>query len=43
MTALVMFYFLHYKKIFIDDEEFVFTMDDFLKKSNNLVADDSNP
>jgi hypothetical protein len=43
MTALVMFYFLHYQKIFIDDEEFVFTMDDFLKKSNNLVEDDTNP
>ena len=44
MTALVMFYFLHYQKIFIDDEEFVFTMDDFLKKSNYLYEDeDSNP
>ena len=39
MTALVMFYFLHYQKIFIDDEEFVFTMEDFLNKSNNLVDD----
>jgi hypothetical protein len=42
MTALVMFYFLHYKKIFIDDEEFDFTLDDFLKKSNNVVIDKGN-
>jgi hypothetical protein len=40
MTALVMFYFLHFQKIFIDDEEFVFTMDDFLKKSNYLYEDE---
>ena len=40
MTALVMFYFLHYKRIFIDDEMYEFTMDDFINKSNNLVDDD---
>ena len=42
LTALVMFYFLHYQKIFIDDEEFVFTMDDFMKKSNYLYEDEDN-
>ena len=39
MTALVMFYFLHYKKIFIDDESFEFTLDDFIKKSNNTIPE----
>ena len=31
MTALVMLYILHYKKIFIDGEEYNYTMDDFVK------------
>lgn len=35
MTALVMFYFLHYKKIFIDGEEFDFTLEEFVAKSNH--------
>lgn len=35
MTALVMFYFLHYKKIFIDGEEFTYTLEEFVNKSNH--------
>lgn len=36
MTALVMFYFLHFKKIFVEGEEFVFTTEEFVQKSNHL-------
>lgn len=35
MTALVMFYFLHYKKIFMDGEEFDFNLEEFVEKSNH--------
>lgn len=31
MTALVMLYMLHYKKMFIDGEEFTYTIEDFVK------------
>jgi type IV secretory pathway VirB4 component len=31
MTALVMLYMLHYKKIFIDGEEHNYTIDQFIK------------
>lgn len=43
MTALVMFYFLHYKKIFIDGESFDFTLEEFVQKSNhNHVLEEKN-
>ncbi len=35
MTALVMFYFLHYKKIFLDWVEYNYTLDEFVEKSNH--------
>lgn len=35
MTALVMFYFLHFKKIFMDGEEFTFSLEEFVEKSNH--------
>lgn len=35
MTALVMFYFLHFKKIFHDGEGFSYTIEDFVAKSNH--------
>lgn len=35
MTALVMLYFLHFKKIFIDGEEFSYSIEEFVQKSNN--------
>ena len=31
MTAFVLLYLLHFKKIFIDDKEITFTLDDFIK------------
>jgi hypothetical protein len=31
MTAFVLLYLLHFKKIFIDDKEIKFTLDDFIK------------
>jgi hypothetical protein len=39
MTALVMFYFLHYKKIFIEDEMFEFNLEEFVRKSNNVIVE----
>lgn len=35
MTALVMFYFLHYKKIFMDGEEYPFDIEEFVAKSRH--------
>lgn len=37
MTALVMFYFLHFKKIFMDGEEFTYTLEEFVQKSNHMT------
>ena len=31
MTAFVLLYLLHFKKIFIDDKEITFTLEDFVK------------
>jgi hypothetical protein len=31
MTAFVLLYLLHFKKIFIDDKEIKFTLEDFIK------------
>ena len=31
MTAFVLLYLLHFKKIFIDDKEITFTLEDFIK------------
>lgn len=35
MTALVMFYFLHYKRVFYDGKEYLYSIEDFVKKSNH--------
>ena len=35
MTALVMFYFFHYKKIFMDGEEYPFDIEEFVAKSRH--------
>ena len=35
MTALVMFYFLHYTKIFRDGEEYPFDIEEFVAKSRH--------
>lgn len=40
MTALVMFYFLHFKKIFMDWEEFTYTIEDFVQKSNHALNEE---
>lgn len=39
MTALVMFYFLHFKKLFIDGEEFSYSLEEFVQKSNNTLGE----
>jgi hypothetical protein len=33
MTTLVLLYFLYFKKVDIDNEDFVFSIDDFIKLS----------
>lgn len=43
MTALVMFYFLHYKKIFMDGEAFDFTIEEFVQKSNHNLPEEESP
>lgn len=35
MTALVMFYFLYYQKVFYDGKEYVYSIQDFVSKSNH--------
>lgn len=42
MTALVMFYFLHFKKIFMDGEEFTFSLEEFVEKSNHNTPEEKN-
>lgn len=42
MTALVMFYFLHYKRFFLDGNEYTFSLKEFVEKSNNLTADEEH-
>ncbi len=43
MTALVMFYFLHFKKLFIEVEEFDFTIEEFVQKSNHNLSEEESP
>lgn len=43
MTALVMFYFLHFKKLFIEGEEFDFTIEEFVQKSNHNLPEEETP
>ena len=43
MTALVMFYFLHFKKLFIEGEEFDFTIEEFVQKSNHNLPEEESP
>lgn len=42
MTALVMFYFLHFQKIFMDGEEFTFSLEEFVEKSNHHASEEKN-
>lgn len=43
MTALVMFYFLHFKKLFIEGEGFDFTIEEFVQKSNHNLPEEETP
>lgn len=36
MTALLFFYFLHFKKLYMDDEEYVFTISDMINHRKTL-------
>ena len=36
MTTLLFFYFLHFKKIFMDDEEYTFTIDDLIHHEKDM-------
>lgn len=41
MTALVMFYFLHYQRIFHDGQEYTYTLQEFVDRSNHNQQDSS--
>jgi hypothetical protein len=39
MTALVLLYLLHYKKLFLEGEEIAFSIEDLVNESNSLVPE----
>ncbi len=39
MTALVLLYLLHYKKIFMETDEIEFTLEDFLENSHGIIKE----
>ena len=39
MTALVLLYLLHYKKIFMENDEIEFTLEDFLENSHGTIKE----
>ena len=41
MTAMVMLYFLHYKKIAIEGEIFEYSLEEFVQKSNHNWVQES--
>ena len=41
MTTLVMFYFLHYQRIFHDGQEYTYTLQEFVDRSNHNQQDSS--
>ena len=41
MTAMVMLYFLHYKKIAIEGEVFEYSLEEFVQKSNHNWVQES--
>jgi hypothetical protein len=39
MTALVLLYLLHYKKLFLEGEEIAFNIEDLVNHSNTFVPE----
>jgi hypothetical protein len=42
MTALVLLYLLHYKKVFIEGEEITFSLDEIIDKANREIKENPN-
>ena len=42
MTALVLMYLMHFKKVFIEGEEVIFTLEDVISKANHEIKEQSN-
>lgn len=42
MTALVLLYLLHYKKVFIEGEEIVFSLEEIIDKANREIKENPN-
>lgn len=39
MTVLVLFYFLHYKKVYLDETDYTYELEDFMRLSQTLRTD----
>lgn len=41
MTALVLLYLMHFKKVFIEGEEVTFTLEDVISKANREIKENN--
>ena len=41
MTALVFLYLMHFKKVFMEDDEINFTLEDLIQKSHTQIKEDA--
>jgi len=42
MTALVLLYLMHFKKVFIEGAEVIFTLEDVVNKANREIKETSS-